>query len=209
MKSARLLKLSKQLAGVAMLGLLLSPSEGLSQTDAPTTHTIFMTALEVKGTTLTKKLVPPLINPEDLSKGYEFKRPGEADKINPKKWTVSSYLFSPSFVTVRQGDTVNLSVFVVNGDEHEVQITAPDGSEVMSRTKWNRGREYKVSFVAKEVGPYQLTCSIHAPTMSATFLSLPRKGMEREEKKAPSGLPGWDWLWGRKTIRALDFPTPF
>ncbi|MFQ5853370.1 MAG: hypothetical protein ACE5JU_22655, partial [Candidatus Binatia bacterium] len=110
MRSERRFRLSRQLAGVVMLGLLLSASEGLSQTGAPTTHTIFMTALEVKGATLTSKLAPPLINPENLSKGYEFRRPGEADKSNPKKWRVSSYLFSPSFVTVRQGDTVNLTV---------------------------------------------------------------------------------------------------
>jgi hypothetical protein len=37
-------------------------------------------------------------------------------------------------VVVRQGDTVALTVFVVNGDEHEVHVTAPDGTLVVPHT---------------------------------------------------------------------------
>lgn len=166
---------SKKLSLLALLGLLLSASDGVTQTGTPTTHTIFMTAIELKGATTTDKLAPPPVNPKDLSKGYEFKPPGQADKSDAKKWEVSSYRFSPGFITVRQGDTVNLTVFVVNGDEHDVAVHDPSGSEVVPRTKWNRGREYKVSFAAKKIGSYQLTCSMHAPTMAATILVLPRK----------------------------------
>jgi plastocyanin len=159
---------------VMLLALLLLTGRSLGQTDAPTSHTIFITVLEVKGGTTADKLAPPGINPKDISKGYEFKPPGEADKNNPKRWEVSSYLFSPGFVTVRQGDRVNLTVFVVNGDEHEVWIAAPDGQRVVAAAKWNRGREYTVQFVAEKTGSYQLVCSAHAPTMAATFLALPR-----------------------------------
>ena len=67
-----------------------------------------------------------------------------------------------------------LTTFVVNGDEHEVWVTAPDGTKVVPNTKWHRGREYTVRFVAGKVGAYQLTCSEHAPSMAATFLVLPR-----------------------------------
>lgn len=70
---------------------------------------------------------------------------------------------------------MNLTVFVVNADEHEVRIIDPDGREVVSMTKWNRGREYRVSFVANRVGSYHLTCSTHAPTVTATFVVLPRR----------------------------------
>ncbi|MFQ5851223.1 MAG: hypothetical protein ACE5JU_11630 [Candidatus Binatia bacterium] len=170
-----LLKVSAALSGLALLGLFLPTSESLGQATAPTTHTIFMTVIELKGATTADKLAPPPLNPEDLSKGYEFKPPGAADKSNPKKWQVSSYLFTPGFITVHQGDTVKLTVFIVNGNEHEVGITGPDGREVGARRKWNRGREYKVSFVAEKVGSYQLTCSTHAPTMQSTILVLPRK----------------------------------
>lgn len=160
---------------LAIIAVFILIGEGLGQTGHPTTHTIFITALEVKGGTTTDKLAPPSVNPADLSKGYEFKRPGEADKKNPQRWEVSSYRFDPSFVAVHQGDTVKLIVFVVNGDEHDVRITDPEGREVVPMTVWNRGREYQLSFVAQKTGPYQLTCSKHAPTMAATFLVLPRK----------------------------------
>lgn len=175
MKRTRVFKLWGMNLGLAVLALFLLTSRGLGQTAGPTTHTIFMTALEVKGGTTADKLAPPALNPKDLSKGYEFNPPGEADKNNPRRWEVSSYSFSPGFVTVRQGDTVNLTVFVVNGDEHEVRITDPDGREVVPMTKWNRGREYKISFAAKKSGSYHLTCSAHAPTMTATILVLQRK----------------------------------
>lgn len=159
--------------GMVVFGLFLLASESLGQVS--TTHTIFMTAIEVKGSTTTDKLASPPLNPKDLSKGYGFKAPGEADKFDPKKWEVSSYRFAPGFMTVLQGDTVKLIVFVVNGDEHEARITDPDGREVVAKTTWNRGREYEVSFVAEKLGPYQLTCSTHSPTMNATFYVLPRK----------------------------------
>ena len=159
--------------GGALFGLVLTADVGAQQKSG-TTHTIFLTALEVKGSTTTDKLAPPSVNPKDISKGYEFKAPGVADKNAPQKWEVSTYIFSPGFVTVRQGDTVNLTAFVVNGDEHEVWVTDPQGREVIAKTKWNRGRQYEVSFVAEKVGPYQLTCSSHAPTMAATFLVIPR-----------------------------------
>jgi len=140
-----------------------------------TTHTIFLTGLEVKGGTTADKLAPPSIDPKDLSRGYSFKAPGDADKADPKRWEVSSYIFNPSFVTVLQGDTVKLTTFMVNGDEHEVWIAAPDGKRVVAATKWNRGREYTVQFVAEKTGSYQLVCSEHAPSMIATFHVLPRR----------------------------------
>jgi plastocyanin len=137
-------------------------------------HTIYLSALEVKGATTTDKLAAPPISPADLSKGYGFKSPGEADKSAPKKWEVASYVFNPSFVTVQQGDEIILTAFIVNGDEHEVWVTAPDGRYAVDKAIWNRGREYRIRFVADKPGAYQLVCSNHAPSMIATFLVLPR-----------------------------------
>lgn len=159
--------------GAVLVALFLSGDVGADQ-KGPMTHTIFLTALEIKGSTTTDKLAPPSVNPADVSKGYGFKGPGQADKNAPQKWEVSSYIFNPAFVTVRQGDEVVLTTFVVNGDEHEVWVTAPDGSKVVPNTKWHRGREYTVRFAAGKVGAYQLTCSEHAPSMLATFLVLPK-----------------------------------
>lgn len=139
-----------------------------------TEHTVFLNAIEIKGSTTGDKLAPPSINPKDLSKGYGYKALGEADKQNHKKWEVASYMFSPGFVTARQGDRVRLMVFVVNGDKHEVWITEPGGKKVVPNTIWNRGRQYEISFVVEKAGTYELICSDHAPTMTATILVLPR-----------------------------------
>lgn len=159
------------IGGLALAGLLLLGTADAQRTG--TTHTIFLTALEVKGSTTADKLAPPSANPAELSKGYGFKGPGQADKSAPQKWEVASYLFAPGFVVVRQGDTVTLTAFVVNGDEHEVWIAAPDGQKVVPNTIWNRGREYRMQFLADKLGTYQLVCSNHAPSMIATFLVLP------------------------------------
>jgi plastocyanin len=140
---------------------------------APATHQIFMSAVEIKGTT-TETLAPPAVNPMELSKGYGFKAPGEADKGAPQRWEVSSYLFTPGFAAVQQGDAVTLTVFVVNGDHHEVALLALDGQTVVPTAIWRRGREYRVSCVAAQVGIYRLRCFTHAPTMTATILALPR-----------------------------------
>jgi len=161
--------------GLALFLLFLLPGQVLGQSAGATTHTIFMAVVEIKGGTSAEKLAPPAVNPKDLSKGYDFKAPGEADKSDPKRWEVSTYLFSPSSVTVRQGDTIKLTAFVVNADEHHVRVNDPDGREVIAETKWNRGREYQLSFVAKKLGTYHLICSDHAPTMAANILVLPRK----------------------------------
>jgi plastocyanin len=81
---------------------------------------------------------------------------------------------TPEFVTVQEGDAVTLHVLVVNGDKHEVGVLAPDGQVVVPTATWNGGVEYRVSFVAEKIGAYKLSCEIHAPTMTANILVLPR-----------------------------------
>ena len=137
-------------------------------------HSIFGSLIEVKGGTSAEKLAPPAQNPKELSKGYEFKAPGAADKSSPQRWEVSSYMFAPAYTTIRQGDEVRLTAFVVNGDQHEVWVNAPDGTTVVPKAMWQRGREYEVRFVADKPGPYKLVCADHAPSMTATFYALPK-----------------------------------
>jgi plastocyanin len=158
-------------AFIPSLGLVV---RGAEAQQTPTTHTISLTAVEFKGSTAADQLPPSSTNPATLSKGYGYKAPGEADKNAPQRWEVSSYVFTPGFITVQQGDTVALNAFVVNGDHHEVFVTAPGGQVAVPTATWQRGRQYQVSFVAEKVGTYQLTCTTHAPTMTATILVLPR-----------------------------------
>lgn len=152
------------------------PAMPLRETGAQerATHNVFVSLIEVKGGTTSDKLSPPSANPRDLSRGYEFKGPGAADRSSPHRWEVSAYMFMPAFVTIRQGDAVIVTAFVVNGDEHDVWVNAPDGTMLVPKATWNRGREYRVRFIAERAGAYQLVCSQHAPSMTATFLALPK-----------------------------------
>ncbi len=161
------------LASFLILSALLLAQDITGQ-GAPATRQIFITAVEFKGSTTADKVAPPSVDPNSLSRGYAYKGPGEADKTAPQRWEVASYQFSPGFVTVHQGDTVALTVFVANGDHHEVQVTAPDGRVLVPKSTWDRGREYRASFVAEKPGTYRLNCLTHAPTMTATILVLPR-----------------------------------
>ncbi len=157
---------------LVMSALFLAQDVGGQAT--PASHHIFLTAVEFKGSTTTDKVAPPTLDPGGLSRGYAYKGPGEADKAAPQRWEVASYQLSPGFITVRQGDAVMLTVFVANGDHHEVQVTAPDGQVLVPKATWDRGREYRIWFVAAKPGTYQLNCLTHAPTMTATILVLPQ-----------------------------------
>ncbi len=160
------------LAGLVLLVAFHVLGEAGSQS-ATTAHTIFVAAIEATGATTADKLDPPEVDPTNLSKGYGFKPPG-TDPRAPRRWEVSSFLFTPGFVAVHRGDHVTLTVFVVNGDEHEVRIVAPDGKTVIAPALLKRGQEYRVTFVAEHAGTYHLSCARHAPTMTTAILSLSR-----------------------------------
>ena len=73
-----------------------------------------------------------------------------------------------------EGDTVDLTTFIVNGDHHAVRLVAPDGIQVDDNIKMNRGREYKLSFKASQHGVYTIVCDTHGPTMTANILVRPK-----------------------------------
>ncbi|MEE9247627.1 MAG: hypothetical protein V3U79_02900 [Dehalococcoidia bacterium] len=137
----------------------------------------YVTAYEAKGSTIVQDLAPP--SGADLaviegSDGYGFKGPGDWDSSNPDKWGVESYQWWPGSMVALQGDTVILTVFIINGNKHSTWVEAPDGTEVVQETVMNRGREYELSFVASQAGVYRLVCNEHEPSMTAYILVLPR-----------------------------------
>src|SRR5437660_5175732 len=156
------------LVAVLMLSGVLAAQDVTAQRGTSRSHAIYMTAVEFKGSTTTDQLVAPPIDPAKMSHGYAYKGPGQADPSAPQRWEVASYQFSPAFVTVQQGDSIMLSVFIANGDQHEVRLTDPDGESIIAKTTWDRGREYTAFFQARKVGKYQLDCETHEPSMTAT-----------------------------------------
>jgi hypothetical protein len=90
----------EMVCGVLLLSVSLLADYALAQRP-PATHQIFMSAVELKGSTTTETLAPPAVNPMELSKGYGFKASGEADQGAPERWEVSSYLLTSGFTTVQ------------------------------------------------------------------------------------------------------------
>ncbi|MEE9324823.1 MAG: hypothetical protein V3U90_04660 [Dehalococcoidia bacterium] len=137
----------------------------------------YVTAYEAKGSTTVQDLAPPSgadLDVIEASDGYGFKGPGEWDASNPDKWGVESYQWWPGSMVALQGDTVTLTVFIINGNKHSTWVEAPDGTEIVQEIEMNRGREYELSFVASQQGIYRLVCNEHEPTMTAYILVLPR-----------------------------------
>lgn len=152
--------------------LLLAACAGGAVTPDAAERVFYVNAIEIKGAT--DGISPPPINPKDLEKGLGYTPPGEYDASNPDKWQVASYQFNPSALTVFQGDTVKLVLFVVNGDLHADRVEDPDGQIVVAEQNHNRGRQYEISFVAEKAGVYQLRCKEHAENMRLLITVIPR-----------------------------------
>ncbi len=140
----------------------------------PTNHLIEVTALEVKGSTSTDDLAAPDVDPSTLSAGFGYKAPGAYDTDNPDQWQVASYMWNPGQMVAYQGDTLDLHVFVLNGNTHETRIEDPNGNIVGDVVVMNRGREYDLSANLESAGVYRLICSTHSPTMTAEIVVMPR-----------------------------------
>ena len=133
----------------------------------------YITGVEWKGTTSADSLDPPSVNPATLSNGYGFKPVG-FDDANPQNWRVSAYVWTPASMIAFEGDTITLTIFIINGNEHNTWVRGPDGGIAASDIEMQRGREYTMTFVADEPGTYILTCDEHDPTMTAYIQVLPR-----------------------------------
>ena len=159
---------------VFIVMLLFSACSGGTVTPPATERVFYVNAIEIKGGTSTDSLAAPETNPKSLGKTFGFKGPGEYDSSDPKKWQVASYQFNPSALTVFQGDTVKLVLFVVNGDLHTDRVEDPDGRIVVAEESHNRGRQYTISFVAEKAGIYQVRCKEHAEAMRIAVTVVPR-----------------------------------
>lgn len=157
---------------MVIAAILLSSCQRGGSSVAPGERHFTVYAIEIKGSTTADKVPPPQAKPDELSKAIQYQAPG-FDKGNPQAWQVSAYQFNPAALTVFQGDRVNLSLFVINGDVHKDRIEDPEGKIIIPEKEHHRGRMYEMSFVAEKPGFYMLRCSEHRETMKVSITVIP------------------------------------
>lgn len=129
----------------------------------PTTRTIYMQAIEPKGSaTVDKEPFPTASLP--AGGGYILKEPDDTGK-----WEVEVYTWSLPQIVVNEGDTVNLEILGVNGARHDSFIEGYVDSFVVER-----GKLTSLSFVADTPGVFKIVCTIHQPSMTAELVVLPQ-----------------------------------
>lgn len=128
---------------------------------APQERTVYMAAVEPKGTTsVGKEAFPAQALPD--GGGYILKEP-DADG----NWVVETYRWTPGTVVVNQGDVVTLEIVGINGAEHPFTIEGYDVSGVVTR-----GSITRVTFTADKPGIFRMLCGKHLPTMTADLVVL-------------------------------------
>jgi len=150
-------------ASLAVLGGVLSGPAGVPEA-AAAEKVIYMQALEPKGTTSAGKEPFPG-NTLPPGGGYVIKPPDKAGK-----WQVSTYIFHPAQVIVRQGDRVTLKILGINGAKHTVTIDRYQQKGFVI----TRGRVTTVSFTADRAGSFAIRCSEHPPSMTGELIVLER-----------------------------------
>ncbi|MBI2126072.1 MAG: cupredoxin domain-containing protein [Thaumarchaeota archaeon] len=146
------------LAGGALV-LSLSPKPSVAAT--PTTRTIYMAAVEPKGSaTIDKEPFPTKTLP--AGGGMALKAP---DKDG--KWEVEIYRWDPATIVVTKGDDVTLKILGINGKEHSTTI---EGYGQQFTVK--RGELTEVTFKADKAGVFKIKCQTHQPTMEADLVVL-------------------------------------
>ncbi len=144
--------------------LVLAGCASQSASVAPAERTIYMAAIEPKGsTTVAKEPFPAVALPE--GGGYGLIEPN-ADGA----WTVETYRWDPSTIVVNQGDVVTLEIIGINGAEHPFTIEGYNLSDVVKR-----GQITRVTFIADKSGIFKIKCGVHLPTMQADLVVLPKQ----------------------------------
>jgi hypothetical protein len=129
---------------------------------APGERTVYVAAIEPKGSTSVEKEPFPA---ESLPPGggYALNEPDDTGT-----WTVETYRWLPSEITVVEGDQVTLEILGVNGASHPSTL---EGYDIPFEVA--RGKITKVSFTADKPGTFRFICSVHGPTMTGTLVVLP------------------------------------
>lgn len=159
------------LVGIAAFAILAALAAGCSGGESAVasipggSRTIYLTALEYKGSTeVSKEAFPADKLPE--GGGYGLKSPAG----DPPKWEVNSYAWAPASLVVAEGDKVTLKIVGINGAQH---VGAIEGH--VDKFTVARGKVTTVGFTAGKPGVYQIICNTHTPNMTGQMVVLPRE----------------------------------
>ena len=153
--------LTKLLAVAVVAGLVLAAC-GTTAAPAATKRTIYMSAVEYKGSTEVAKEAFPNA-PVPSGGGYIKKAPADG------KWETSTYRWEPGTIVVYQGDEVDLQIWGVNGADHPSKI---EGYDKAFNVK--RGQLTTLGFKADKAGVFRILCDVHSPSMTGTLVVLGR-----------------------------------
>jgi len=153
----------RALAGIVAVGFVISAcTAGSAAKIQPGERTIYMAAIEPKGsTTVEKEPFPDKALP--AGGGYGLVEPDDKGS-----WTVETYRWLPSEITVVQGDKVTLEILGINGASHPARI---EGYDLSFEVK--RGQLSTVTFTADKAGIFRVVCDVHSPAMTGSLVVLP------------------------------------
>lgn len=156
--------------GSVALALTVAAVGEAGSTAAAGKRTIYMSAVEWKGSATVAKEPYPGTASLPQGGGYESFAPGSEElKGDKTQWAIETYRFDTATVVAYEGEQVTLKIFGVNAAEHP--ITMPDYklSFVVKR-----GVLSTVNFRAKKAGIYPIICVLHQPSHRADLVVLPR-----------------------------------
>lgn len=140
-------------------------------TPAATTHTIYLTAVEWKGSASLAS--EPYPGPVPAGGGYESCPPGsdECDLDgNPNRWAIETYRFDTAMAAAYVGERVVLQIFGVNASKHDIVVPAFKKTFTVKR-----GVVSRIDLgVMKKPGFYKVICVTHPPSHQMELLVLPK-----------------------------------
>lgn len=120
----------------------------------------YIQAIEHKGKTNTSSEPFPS-KPLEQEAGMKIKVP-----IPDGTWAVEAYAFSPSQITVVEGDLVILHFIGINGAQHNISI------EGVKAFKVTRGTTTTIRFTPDKPGIIPITCFDHQPNMNGQIVVM-------------------------------------
>lgn len=153
------------LTGAALLGGILLAGSVLAQSSssAVAKRTIYMSAVEYKGSTTVDKEAFPAATPP-AGRGYKLTPPVDG------RWENSTYRYEPGLIVANRGDLVELKIWGVNGAKHDTTIEGYNQAFVVKR-----GELTTITFKADKAGIFRIICHDHAPSMETQLLVLDSK----------------------------------